>query len=236
MDLVLNNPQRLICHKTQTNKQTNRSPRSIVPEVLDCSFEVSEIELQFWYHVYLRTNTFRKVINPLMPAVMDWWYFCIICLHNSLYIHDWISYYITLGNNIKHHKVNDFWLRFRKNHITSDITEPVKITLGNNFLLFECCLDFYNWFRVFLHYWIRKRHPFLSIRSGFFASLIWKESDLLTKSITFLWHYQLIFVNSYHSKYVFKRKNVLPTTYIDYLIETSITVNWMVGIDKGKYT
>ena len=24
--------------------------------------------------------------------------------------------------------------------------------------------------------------------------------------------------------------------HIDYLIETSITVNWMVGIDKGKYT
>ena len=34
----------------------------------------------------------------------------------------------------------------------------------------------------------------------------------------------------------FKWENVLPTTYIDYLIETSITVNWMVGIDKGKYT
>ena len=33
-----------------------------------------------------------------------------------------------------------------------------------------------------------------------------------------------------------REKNVLPTIYIDYLIETSITVNWMVGIDKGKYT
>ena len=42
------------------------------------------------------------------------------------------------------------------------------------------------------------------------------------------------FVTTY-PKYAFKRKNVLPTT-IDYLIETSITVNWMVGIDKGKYT
>ena len=109
-----------------------------------------------------------------------------------------------------------------------------QITLGNNFLLFECCLDFYNWFRVFLHCWIRKWHPFLSIRSGFFARLIWKKSDLLIKSI--MWHYQLIFVNTYHPKYVFKWKKVLPTTYIDYLIEISITVNWMVGIDKGKYT
>ena len=33
-----------------------------------------------------------------------------------------------------------------------------------------------------------------------------------------------------------REKNVLPITYIDYMIEKSITVNWMVGIDKGKYT
>ena len=33
-----------------------------------------------------------------------------------------------------------------------------------------------------------------------------------------------------------REKNILPATYIDYLIETSITVNWMVGIGKGKYT
>ena len=31
-------------------------------------------------------------------------------------------------------------------------------------------------------------------------------------------------------------QNVLPTTYIDYTIETWIIVNWMEGIDKGKYT
>ena len=110
------------------------------------------------------------------------------------------------------------------------------ITLGNNFLLFEGCLDFYNWFGVFLHCWIRKMHPFLSIRSSFTARLIWKKSDLLTKSNKFLWHYQLIFVNTYHPKYVFKRTNILPTTYVDYPIETSITVNWMVGINKVKYT
>ena len=30
--------------------------------------------------------------------------------------------------------------------------------------------------------------------------------------------------------------NVKSARYIYYLIETSITVNWMVGIDKGKYT
>ena len=111
-----------------------------------------------------------------------------------------------------------------------------QITLDNNFLLFDCYLDFYNWFRVFLHCWIRKWHMFFSIRSGFV--LDWfekKKSDFVTKSITFLWHNQLIFVNTY-SKYVFKRKNVLPTTYIDYLIEMSITVNWMVGINKGKYS
>ena len=33
-----------------------------------------------------------------------------------------------------------------------------------------------------------------------------------------------------------REKNVLPAIYIDYLIETSIIVNWMVGINKGKYT
>ena len=47
------------------------------------------------------------------------------------------------------------------------------------FLLFECSLDFYNWFRVFLHNWIRKWHPFLSIRSGVFVRLIWKKNQIL---------------------------------------------------------
>ena len=35
---------------------------------------------------------------------------------------------------------------------------------------------------------------------------------------------------------MFLREKVLPTKNIDYLIETSIIVNWMVGIDKGMYT
>ena len=61
---------------------------------------------------------------------------------------------------------------------TITVTLAVKscqITLGNNFLLFECCLKFYNWFRVFLHCWVRKWHPFLCIRSGFWVMLIWKN-------------------------------------------------------------
>ena len=33
-----------------------------------------------------------------------------------------------------------------------------------------------------------------------------------------------------------REKNVFPTTYIDYLIEASITENRIVGIDEGKYT
>ena len=53
-----------------------------------------------------------------------------------------------------------------------------RITLVNNFLLFDCCLDFYNWFWVFLHCWIRKWHPFLSIMSGYFARLIWKKIQI----------------------------------------------------------
>ena len=82
------------------------------------------------------------------------------------------------------------------------------ITLGNNFLLFEFCLDFYNWFRVFLHCWIRKWHPFLSIRSDFCDNLIWKKSDLVTKSITFLWHYQPIFSTHIILNMFLREKNV----------------------------
>ena len=98
--------------------------------------------------------------------------------------------------------------------------------MQHSFLLFECSLDFYNCFRVFLLCWIRKCHPFLSIRSVFFFLRGWfeKKSDLLIKSIKFLWHYQLIFVNTY-PKYVFKRKNVLPRTHTDYLIEKNYFYN-----------
>ena len=135
--------------------------------------------------------------------------------------------------NISSHKKRSI---YRRRHdfaifgwIYQNINNFSTITLGNNFLLIECCLDFYNWFKVFLHSWIRKWDLFLSIRSGFFARLIWKKSDLLTKSITFLWHYQPIFVNTYHPKYVL-REEVFCQQHI------LITVNWMVGIDKGKYT
>ena len=89
--------------------------------------------------------------------------------------------------------------------VTFNSDPRTTITLGNNSLISKCCLDFYKGFRVFLHCWIRKWHPFLPIRSGFCAKLIWKKSDLVTKSLTFFWHYQLIFVNTYHPKYVFKR-------------------------------
>ena len=47
---------------------------------------------------------------------------------------------------------------------TSKSTSPFNNTGQQFFLLFECCLDFYKWFRVFLHCSIRKWHPFLSIR------------------------------------------------------------------------
>ena len=120
--------------------------------------------------------------------------------------------------------------------VTFNSNPRTTITLGKIFLLFESCLDSYNWFRLFLHCWIRKWHLFLSIRSGFFERLIWKKSNLLTKIDYLFVALSAVFFNTYHPKYVFKRKNVLPTTYIDYRIETSINVNWMVGTDKGKYT
>ena len=64
---------------------------------------------------------------------------------------------------------------------------------GIIFFLFESCLNFYNWFRVFLRCWIRKWHPFLSIRSGFCVMLLGDNLTLWQNRLHF-WHYQLIFV------------------------------------------
>ena len=35
---------------------------------------------------------------------------------------------------------------------------------------------------------------------------------------------------------MFLREIIFCQQHIDYLIETSITVNWIVGTDKGMYT
>ena len=95
------------------------------------------------------------------------------------------------------------------------------ITLGNNFLHFQYSLDFYNVFKVFLHCWIRKWHPFVSIRSGFCDNLIWKKFEFSAYSIKFSWHHQLIFVHT-NPKYVFEVNRcfffnvyLLPDTNID---------------------
>ena len=68
--------------------------------------------------------------------------------------------------------------------ITEILQYKLKITLVNNFLLFECCLDFCNWFWVFLHCWIRMWHPFLSVRSGFRAEFL-KNQIFLQNLVSF---------------------------------------------------
>ena len=110
------------------------------------------------------------------------------------------------------------WVYFLPCEPLSNISH---ITLGKNFLLFECCLDFYNWFRVFLNSWIRKWHLFLSIRSGFFARLFEKNQIFWQNRLHFCgiisW-----FLSTHIILNVFKRKcfanNIywLPDRNIDY--------------------
>ena len=111
---------------------------------------------------------------------------------------------------------NDIWTfvsNLMQKTSNNEILETIELCenkcTGQQFVTFWLLSRFLQ--RVFLHCWIRKWHRFSpsghSVLRGWFE----KKSDLLTKSITFLWHYQLIFVNTYHPKYVLKRKNVLPT-------------------------
>ena len=49
-----------------------RSPLSVVANVLVCKVVVSNLESQSHYYFHLRTNTSRKVMNPLIPWAMCW--------------------------------------------------------------------------------------------------------------------------------------------------------------------
>ena len=42
----------------------------VMANVLDCGFDVSEVNLRSRYYVYFQNNTFRKGMNPLIPSVM----------------------------------------------------------------------------------------------------------------------------------------------------------------------
>ena len=77
MNLALYNLQRLLCHKTQTNKQTNMvskcmlcgSRYGIVVNVQDCDITVSEFKLQLCFDINFQINTLGKGINILLtPA------------------------------------------------------------------------------------------------------------------------------------------------------------------------
>ena len=45
-------------------------PCDVVANELDCDIVVSEFELKSRYHVYFRTNTLGKDMNPLSPLAM----------------------------------------------------------------------------------------------------------------------------------------------------------------------
>ena len=45
----------------------NIRPHGLVTNMLDCDIVVSEFEVQSRYNVHFRTNTLRKVMNPLIP-------------------------------------------------------------------------------------------------------------------------------------------------------------------------
>ena len=100
------------------------------------------------------------------------------------------------------------------------IKQKNEITLGNNFLLFECFLDFYNWFRVFFHCWIRKWHPFLSIRSGFWAfeknQIFWQNRLHFCGIISWFLSTHIIRNMFLREKYFANNIYWLPDKNIDY--------------------
>ena len=50
-----------MCHKTQTNKQTNKSWRS--PHGVMAKLQDNEFQLQSTHYVYFRTNFLGKIIE-----------------------------------------------------------------------------------------------------------------------------------------------------------------------------
>ena len=40
--------------------------------MMNCNFEVNEFELQLGYHLYFRTNTLEKSMDPLIISDMGW--------------------------------------------------------------------------------------------------------------------------------------------------------------------
>ena len=135
---------------------------------------------------------------------------------------------------------------FYKQKFSLPLDIPLCEVLAYLFLDFLASAD--NTRQQFFTFWMLSRflqlilgiftllNQFLSIRSGFLWG--WFEK------IQIFWQNRLHFcgiINWFLSIHIIlnmflREKDVLLTTYIDYLIETLITVNWMVGIDKGKYT
>ena len=70
-DLVLNNQQWLIWHKTQPNLTLGGCPRGVMVKAMNCGIVVREFVLQSRYYVHFRANTLGKGMNPLiLPPAM----------------------------------------------------------------------------------------------------------------------------------------------------------------------
>ena len=48
----------------------NRSLHGVMVKALDCSFEVSEFQLQLVYYIHFQINTLGKVINCFIPPAL----------------------------------------------------------------------------------------------------------------------------------------------------------------------
>ena len=85
MDLALDNPQCLICHKTKINQPKTLTiktlilhlsvrwgcPRGVMVKVMDCGIVVREFVLQSRYYVHFQANTLGKSMNPLILPAMS---------------------------------------------------------------------------------------------------------------------------------------------------------------------
>ena len=91
------------------------------------------------------------------------------------------------------------------------------ITLGNNFLYFECCLDFYNWFRVFFTAESGNGTRFFPSGQVFLRGWFEKKNQVFWQNRLHFCGIISWFLSTHIILNMFLReKNVLPTTDIDH--------------------
>ena len=50
-----------------TTKTSLRNTRGVIAKVMERELEVREFELQSFFYFHFQTNTFGKIMNPLIP-------------------------------------------------------------------------------------------------------------------------------------------------------------------------